>query len=264
MTQSNKMATIDKEYYQNQLIEYLRSTKYLRNAEEQKVQKLVDAIENDLLDVIRLNQHVDLQEVYEYTDKDALNELINMTNRRRSLAAQNEQSNGLLREALTYYVGYLNSKKHPLSEVEKRNRKRKQQSEAAGTSTASTPTPEPTKVPEPESYDKLEGAKHQDTVTRYERDRGNRKACIAHYGYVCQVCGTNFEETYGELGKEFIEVHHLHPVAQGERQVNPIEDLIPLCSNCHSMIHRQEDVSDWKGLRDKYLFFKNHNTDDTK
>lgn len=254
MNQSNKMATLDKEYYQNQLIEYLRSTKYLRNADEQKVQKYVDAIEVDLLEVIRLNQHVDLQEVYEYTDKDALDELINMTNRGRSLAAQNEQSNGLLREALTYYVGYLNSKKHPLSEVEKRNRKKNTptgNSSSSSPTSSTTSTPEPVKVPEPEpeSYDKLEGAKHQDTVTRYERDRGNRKACIAHYGYVCQVCGMNFEETYGELGKEFIEVHHLHPVAQGERQVNPIEDLIPLCSNCHSMIHRMNDVGEWKRLK---------------
>ena len=88
------MATIDKEYYRNQLIEYLKSTKYLRNADEQKVLKFVDAIEVDLLEVIRSNLRVDLQEVYEYTDKDALDELINMTNRGRSLAAQNEQSDG--------------------------------------------------------------------------------------------------------------------------------------------------------------------------
>ena len=172
-----------------------------------------------------------------------------MTNRGRSLAAQNEQSDGLLREALTYYVGYLNSKKHPLSEVEKRNRKKRTptgNSGSSSTTSSTSSTPEPVKVPEPEpeSYDKLEGAKYQDTVTRYERDRGNRKACIAHYGYVCQVCEMDFAKTYGDLGKEFIEVHHLHPVSVGVREVNPVEDLIPLCSNCHSMIHRQEDVSD--------------------
>lgn len=249
------MATIDKEYYQTQLIEYLRSTKYLRNADDQKVQNYVCAIEIDLLEVISSNKHIALQDVYEFLDKEFLEELINMTNRGRSLAAQNEQSNGLLREALTYYIGYLNSKKHPLSEVEKKNRKRNQQSAGSGISTTSSSTSksESEKVPEPESYDKLEGKKHEDIVTRYERDRGNRKKCIEHYGYVCQVCETNFEKTYGELGKSFIEVHHLHPVAQGERQVNPIEDLIPLCSNCHSMIHRMDDVSDWKGLRDMYL-----------
>ena len=241
------MATIDKDYYRNQLIRYLRNTKLYRNADEQKVKKLVDAIEIDLLNVIRSNQHVNIDDVYEFTDKEALGELVNMTNRGRSLAIQNEQSGGLLRDALTFYVGYLSSKKHPLSEVEKRNGKKKSQLGASDTSATFNNTPEP------ESYDKLEGRKHEDTVTRYERDRGNRKKCIEHYGYVCQVCGTNFEKTYGDLGKAFIEVHHLYPVAQGERQVNPIEDLIPLCSNCHSMIHRLDDVSDWHKLRDLYI-----------
>ena len=241
------MATIDKEYYRNQLIRYLRNTKLYRNADEQKVKKLVDAIEVDLLNVIRSNQHVYIDDVYEFIDKEALGELVNMTNRGRSLAIQNEQSGGLLRDALTFYVGYLSSKKHPLSEVEKRNGKKKSQLGASDTSATFNNTPEP------ESYDKLEGRKHEDTVTRYERDRGNRKKCIEHYGYVCQVCGTNFEKTYGDLGKAFIEVHHLYPVAQGERQVNPIEDLIPLCSNCHSMIHRLDDVSDWHKLRDLYI-----------
>ena len=241
------MATIDKDYYRNQLIRYLRNTKLYRNADEQKVKKLVDAIEVDLLKVIRSNQHVNIDDVYEFIDKETLGELINMTNRGRSLAIQNEQSGGLLRDALTFYVGYLSSKKHPLSEEEKRNGKKKTQLGASDTSATFNNTPEP------ESYDKLEGRKHEDTVTRYERDRGNRKKCIEHYGYVCQVCGTNFEKTYGDLGKAFIEVHHLYPVAQGERQVNPIEDLIPLCSNCHSMIHRLDDVSDWHKLRDLYI-----------
>ena len=241
------MATIDKDYYRNQLIRYLRNTKLYRNADEQKVKKLVDAIEVDLLKVIRSNQHVYIDDVYEFIDKEALGELVNMTNRGRSLAIQNEQSGGLLRDALTFYVGYLSSKKHPLSEVEKRNGKKKSQLGASDTSATFNNTPEP------ESYDKLEGRKHEDTVTRYERDRGNRKKCIEYYGYVCQVCGTNFEKTYGDLGKAFIEVHHLYPVAQGERQVNPIEDLIPLCSNCHSMIHRLDDVSDWHKLRDLYI-----------
>ena len=241
------MATIDKDYYRNQLIRYLRNTKLYRNADEQKVKKLVDAIEVDLLNVIRSNQHVNIDDVYEFTDKEALGELVNMTNPGRSLAIQNEQSGGLLRDALTFYVGYLSSKKHPLSEEEKRNGKKKSQLGASDTSATFNNTPEP------ESYDKLEGRKHEDTVTRYERDRGNRKKCIEHYGYVCQVCGTNFEKTYGDLGKAFIEVHHLYPVAQGERQVNPIEDLIPLCSNCHSMIHRLDDVSDWHKLRDLYI-----------
>lgn len=246
-------------YYRQQLIEYLRSTRNLRNADEQKIQKLVDAIEVDLLEVIHSNQHVDLQVVYEFLDKEVLSELINLTNRGRNLAAQNEQSGGLLREAIGYYHGYLGSDKHPLSEKEIKRRKKTPVKKQKTSTLIPSPSKDSNeakskpKHPEPESYDKLEGRKHEDTVTRYERDRGNRKKCIEHYGYVCQVCGTNFESTYGELGKAFIEVHHLHPVSQGERKVDAIENLIPLCSNCHSMIHRMDDVSDWKKLRDIYL-----------
>lgn len=250
------------QYYKEQLIEYLRSTKNFRNADETKVQKLVDIIEVDLLQVIQKFLHIDLNVVYEFVNKEALNNLIKETSLGKSLAVQNDISGGLLRNAISFYIGYLDSKKHPLAEQEKKRRKKSLSKETKPTKLIpnekegfSSQKPR-TKVPEPDSFDKLEGKKYEASVTRYERDRGNRNACIAHYGYVCQVCGMNFEQAYGELGKEYIEVHHLHPVAQGERHVNPIEDLIPLCSNCHSMIHRQEDVSDWKGL--KALYQKNH------
>lgn len=255
------------QYYKEQLIEYLRSTKYFHNADETKVQKFVDFIEVDLLQVIQTNLHVNLNVIYEFINKEDLRNLINETNRGKSLAAQNELSGGMLRDAISFYIGYLDSKKHPLAEQEKKRRKKRPSKETKPTELVPNEKEGPSsqkpksEVPEPDSFDKLEGKKYEASVTRYERDQGNRKACIAHYGYVCQVCGINFEQVYGELGKEFIEVHHLHPVAHGERKVNPIEDLIPLCSNCHSMIHRQEDVSDWKGLRDMFLTCKSNEND---
>ncbi len=256
------METLDKELYKIQLIRYLRSTMYYRNADEHKVQELVSAIENDLLNVVRSIHNINIQVIYEILDKETIMDLINMTNSGRSLSEYNERSKGMLRNSLTYYLGYLNSNKHPLSEKEKKRGKKTPPKEDNSTSHVSEEIKTKVDKLEPESYDKLEGRKYADTVTRYERDRGNRKDCIAHYGYVCQVCGLNFERAYGELGKAFIEVHHLHPVSQGERPVNPIEDLIPLCSNCHSMIHRQEDVSDWKGLRERYLANKQSHQED--
>lgn len=85
----------------------------------------------------------------------------------------------------------------------------------------------------------LEGGKSRVTHNKYERSRANRTACIALFGTVCGVCGFDFEERYGEIGAEFIEVHHITPVSQmgGEYSVSPVTDLIPLCSNCHSMAH---------------------------
>ena len=92
-----------------------------------------------------------------------------------------------------------------------------------------------------------EGRKTHGSVSRYERNPRNReKAIQAHkkrYGQLnCCACEFNFEKTYGELGKEFIEVHHLTPLSSNEHEVriNPKTDLVCLCSNCHSMIHRKK------------------------
>ena len=85
-----------------------------------------------------------------------------------------------------------------------------------------------------------EGKIRQVNVTRHERNKVLRQICLKHYGYVCQVCGLNFEKVYGEIGKEFIEVHHLNPISNTNEvhTLDPINGLVPLCSNCHAMIHR--------------------------
>lgn len=76
---------------------------------------------------------------------------------------------------------------------------------------------------------------------RRERDYKARLACIEHYGCKCAICGFDFEKRYGEIGKDFIEVHHIIPISnsEGEHMVDPINDLIPVCSNCHSILHRK-------------------------
>lgn len=88
----------------------------------------------------------------------------------------------------------------------------------------------------------VEGGKTLVFSPRYERDQGLRESALKIHGYVCGVCGFNFEKSYGELGKDFIEVHHIIPVSEGVRENNPA-NLIPLCPNCHRMIHRLLNVS---------------------
>jgi 5-methylcytosine-specific restriction protein A len=85
-----------------------------------------------------------------------------------------------------------------------------------------------------------EGQKSRIEINEYGRDRRNRLACIKHHGTACKVCGLEFESIYGEIGTGFIEVHHIRPVSQigQESPIDPINDLVPLCSNCHSMAHR--------------------------
>lgn len=87
----------------------------------------------------------------------------------------------------------------------------------------------------------IEGSATQVTQTRYERNIYARKGCLKHYGYSCSVCDFNFEKFYGSLGYKFIHVHHLTQVAtiKQEYKVNPIQDLRPVCPNCHSMLHKQ-------------------------
>jgi 5-methylcytosine-specific restriction protein A len=77
-------------------------------------------------------------------------------------------------------------------------------------------------------------------VNRYEQDPDARRACIAHHGTSCAACGFSFEQKYGEIGRDFIPVHHLVPVSQlgSSYELDPIADLIPLCANCHAMAHQ--------------------------
>lgn len=77
---------------------------------------------------------------------------------------------------------------------------------------------------------------------RYERNRLNRKLCVEAKGYRCAICGFDFEEKYGSIGSQFIHVHHIVPVSQIglDYVIDPLKDLIPVCPNCHSMLHRKD------------------------
>lgn len=55
----------------------------------------------------------------------------------------------------------------------------------------------------------------------------------------CEVCGFDFNQTYGELGRGYIEAHHVVPLSMREKEkVTSLKDLVPVCSNCRRMLHR--------------------------
>lgn len=85
----------------------------------------------------------------------------------------------------------------------------------------------------------LEGAAVRVLVNRYERDRRARDECVAHHGAACAVCGFEFDCEYEGVGEGFIHVHHIVPLGTLGRQyhIDPINDLIPVCPNCHAMLH---------------------------
>jgi len=71
----------------------------------------------------------------------------------------------------------------------------------------------------------------------------------------CEVCGFNFENNYGLLGKEFCEVHHKNAIANYDGEdITTIDDLAILCSNCHRMLHKTfplMDVLEFKKMLEK-------------
>lgn len=108
----------------------------------------------------------------------------------------------------------------------------------AADSSAASPLAE--ELPHPEKYS--EGARFSVTINAYERNPKARAACIAHHGHICVVCGFEFATVYGTLGDGFIHVHHTMPIGKIGKQyeIDPKEDLTPVCPNCHAMIHRTE------------------------
>jgi 5-methylcytosine-specific restriction protein A len=96
----------------------------------------------------------------------------------------------------------------------------------------------PEELTTPEKYP--EGARRIVTINAYERNPKARAACIEHHGYLCAACGFDFALIYGELGKNFIHVHHIKPIGEigAQYEIDPKKDLIPICPNCHAMVHR--------------------------
>lgn len=97
----------------------------------------------------------------------------------------------------------------------------------------------------------FEGGKLKFVGTRYERNPKLRAECLEEWGFDCQVCGMNFERSYGDIGKGFIHVHHLNPIScSGTVSTDPKSDLIPVCPNCHSMLHRGNPLFSIKELKE--------------
>jgi len=117
------------------------------------------------------------------------------------------------------------------------------------TSIGLSPSKSPDEIVAPERY--WEGAVRRIAVDAYERDPRARKACLKHHGLICCVCGFDFAKAYGDLGKGFIHVHHLKQLSDigSEYEVDPIIDLVPVCPNCHAMLHKRNPPLSPEDLR---------------
>lgn len=97
-----------------------------------------------------------------------------------------------------------------------------------------------------------EGAVTTIKVNSYERNSKARSICIKRHGACCAVCKISFKQYYGELGRDYIHVHHLKPlsVERKEHHVDPVEDLRPICPNCHAMLHKKNPPYTIEELRE--------------
>lgn len=84
----------------------------------------------------------------------------------------------------------------------------------------------------------ITGTRRGSNPNEMEMDPAIRNRTIRVHGDTCAVCGFNFSEKYGRFGEGYIEVHCGEPSSRGE--VDPVTKCVPVCSNCHRMIHRAE------------------------
>lgn len=86
-----------------------------------------------------------------------------------------------------------------------------------------------------------EGSRTSVYVNKYERNAKARQLCIEHYGTDCFICKQNMAAIYGDTASGLVHVHHVKPLAEigEEYQVDPVKDLVPICPNCHAVIHRK-------------------------
>jgi 5-methylcytosine-specific restriction protein A len=104
---------------------------------------------------------------------------------------------------------------------------------------------EPTDTPLPKDVDPKRvpaGQWREFSGTHYEREPGPRMTCLHYHGYRCQGCGYKMADIYGVVAERIIHVHHLTPVStlpKGYR-IDPINEMVPLCPNCHSVVHARK------------------------
>lgn len=94
---------------------------------------------------------------------------------------------------------------------------------------------------EQEYQHETEGHRKFVYVNVYERNPKARREVIKYHGTKCVVCEMSFEDKYGEMGAGFIHIHHIVPISEigKEYKINYKTDLVPVCPNCHAMLHRK-------------------------
>jgi len=233
----------------------------IRNAYIQELQKsrtdaesFASFTEVELVTFIRKYESANFSTIYECLDHNFYDRVRDRIATNREMATIDEEAELMYSIHLKTYSQFLESKAF------KNLFKRKINLEDNGKMSKSQQKPQNLKFREETEGERKHITKEMDII---HRNPQLRQQCIDHYGYQCQCCGMNFAEVYGEeLGANFIEVHHLKPISTFETEGIPedfVENLVPLCSNCHSMIHHiGNSEHPLRDLRETYKGVKKH------
>lgn len=218
--------------------------KNVRRLSPEQQNSLVDFAETKLPGFIRTYFNPAFGELYDTTDPLVFREIRHKVSTHAAAKAANEAEDTLYTVTLKYYAEFLQSKIFKGKEKVKLTAQELAEAKVARSPQKKAPQPvsDPLLPDDEQTPGLTEGRMRQVNLTKHERNPFLRQLCLKHYGYTCQVCGMNFGQMYGALGKDFIEVHHINPLSEtdGEHVLDPTVGLIPLCSNCHSMIHRSQ------------------------
>lgn len=98
---------------------------------------------------------------------------------------------------------------------------------------------------EPESYKPkiksqsyIEGDTTEIIAEIKKRDKKLINDAKRKYGFICSVCGFDFMKAYGT---QYIEIHHLFPLSKSRRKLTKLENVRPVCANCHRIIHKSKN-----------------------
>ncbi len=208
---------------------------FLQNIRVQNPEYFVNFAEDDLTKFIRRHHDSAFPGIYEQRDHNYYDRIRNKIATNQEMRDEDDSVKHNYYIHLKKYSDFLQSKAF------KQLHKQKINIEGKETTPQKTSETNPAK---PKERALTEGEKKHVEFEQAHRNPALRQACINKYGYQCQCCGMNFAELYGEeLGGNFIEVHHLKMISTFDesRPEDYLENLVPLCSNCHSMIHHGKE-----------------------
>ena len=210
---------------------------YIANLEAKRKTNAVaiaDFTERELSDFIRQYADFRFKSVFEELDHNYYYRVREKIATNGEMRAADKEADNMYSFHLKQWTSFLESK--AFKELFKKKRPSADKPKATNPAEPAKPQAQPFR--EETEGERKHIVKETDVVRRNPQ---LRQQCIDRFGYQCQCCGMNFAELYGEeLGANFIEVHHLRPISTYEKDGIPenfLENLVPLCSNCHSMIH---------------------------